>query len=616
MKVNVLTLQHLIEKNIQYRIPLYQRPYVWNEDEQWQYLWEDILRTAEALIAKKSATDHFMGPTVHEIVTVPPGKQPVRLVIDGQQRLTTLQLITKACQNIAGRYGFSQYEDAFSRMAFNDHPLNESQDDGFKVLPTNADRETFRLLMEAQTPEEVLSSMGLKKNAVSTGKAISDAYIYFYRKIHDWICEDDEPENRLSVLHGVISGKLVMVVIELGTEDDAQMIFETMNARGVPLLAADLVKNSILNELDRAGANLENVYRKYWKNFDEDTEFWRKEVGRGHARKPRLELLIQHAISLISEQEVTPSDLYLSYKKYVESPDAMPAMDRLKRFKSIGLIYRRLIEGVADFRFETFLYRLDAMDTGTAYPFLISLIESHQGETELHNEVVKRVESFLVRRMICRLNTRGYNRLFLDLVPLTRLSADKLVTTVERRLLENKGDNERWPDDEEFYSAWMKLHFYSRLTRARVRMILEALEEAERPEKVEDQSCPRNLTIEHLLPQDWEEHWPIPEGAGRAEALIRRENLIHSIGNLTLLSEKLNAAQKNYPWQDFDNNAGRRISGKRSELERQTVLFLNKELASLNDWDEDGIEQRSAELFGVAERIWTYPNSKDENKGS
>ena len=615
MQVNVLTLQNLIDKNIQYRIPLYQRPYVWNEDEQWQYLWEDIVRIAEVLIDGKTVADHFMGPTVHEIVTVPPGKQPVRLVIDGQQRLTTLQLITKACHDLAEQLGLSKYKEAFSRMAFNTHPLNEGQDDVFKVLPTNVDRETFRLLMEVQTPEEVLSSMGFKKSAVSTGKAISDAYIYFHQKICDWIHEDGEPENRLSSLHGVISGKLVMVVIELGTDDDAQMIFETMNARGVPLLAADLVKNSILNELDCEGEDLEKAYRNYWKDFDEDDAFWRQEVGRGHARKPRLELLIQHAISLISEQEVTPSDLYLSYKRYVESDGAGTAMERLERFKSIGLIYKRLIRGVEDLRFKTFLYRLDAMDTGTAYLFLISLLEYHPGEVELHNRIADRVESFLVRRMVCRLNTRGYSRLFLDLVPLTRGSTDELVAAVERRLLENKGDNERWPDDAEFCSKWMELHFYSRLTRARVRMILEALEEAKRSEKSEDQSCPRDLTIEHLLPQAWEEHWPIPEGPDRAEAQIRRENLIHSIGNLTLLSEKLNAAQKNYPWHDFLNTTEGKILSKRSELNKYTVLSLNKELEDLDKWDEDSIKRRSADLFCVAKQIWVYPNSGDKKEG-
>ena len=611
MQVNVLTLQNLIQKDIQYRIPLYQRPYVWNEDEQWQYLWEDIVRLAEVLIDGQSVADHFMGPTVHEIVTVPPGKQPVRLVIDGQQRLTTLQLITKACHDLAEQLGFSKYKEAFSRMTFNTHPLNEGQDDGFKVLPTNVDRETFRLLMEVQTPEEVLSSMGFKKSAISTGKAISDAYIYFHQKICDWIHEDGEPENRLSFLHAVISGKLIMVVIELGADDDAQMIFETMNARGVPLLAADLVKNSILNELDREGADLGEAYRNYWKDFDEDDAFWRQDVGRGHARKPRLELFIQYAISLMSEREVTPSDLYLSYKKYVGSGRAGTAAERLNRFKSLGLIYKRLIQGVEDLRFKTFLYRLDAMGTGTAYPFLISLLESHPGETELHNRVASCVESFLVRRMVCRLSTRGYNRLFLDLIPLTSWDADELVEIVEIRLLENKGDNERWPDDTEFRSAWTNLFFYSRLPRARVRMILEALEEAKRSKKSEDQSCPRDLTIEHLLPQAWEEHWPISAGPDRAEAQIRRENLIHSIGNLTLLSKKLNASQKNYPWCDFTNKEGQKIPGKRSELERQTVLFFNKELTNLDKWDEDDIEQRSADLFRVANQIWAYPNSGD-----
>ena len=607
MRVNDLKLQDLFDTDVQYRIPLYQRPYVWNEDEQWRYLWEDISRIAEAMISGKPATDHFMGATVREIVPVLPGKQPVYLVIDGQQRLTTLHLITKACQDIAQQYGISRYEKAFSDMAFNDHALNESQDDKYTVLPTNADRKTFRLLMRAQTPEQVLSSLGLRKSAVSTRRNISDAYIYFYRKIYDWIREDTEPETLLSVLHGVISGKLAMVVIELGKEDDAQMIFETMNARGEPLLAADLIKNSILSELEHAGEPLEEIYQNYWKGFDEDTQFWRKKVGRGHAQKPRLELMIQHAISLISEQVVTPSDLYLSYKKYIESDGAMAAMDRLERFQKIGSIFRLLIDNVGDCRFTTFLYRLDAMNTGTAFPFLISLLEHHPGENGLHNEVVRHIESFLVRRMICRLNTRGYNYLFLDLVPLTHRSADELVTAVEKRLLENEGDNERWPNDEEFYEAWRKLPFYSRLTRARVRMILEALEEEKIPVEAASQSCPTNLTIEHLLPQHWEEYWPIPDGIGHAEARIRRDKLVHSIGNLTLLTNKLNARQKNYPWQDFINYAGKETPGKRSELKRKTVLFLNEELKDLDDWDEDAIERRRDELFCVAKRVWTFP---------
>ena len=535
MQVGTLSIQHLFEKDVIYHVPLYQRPYVWKEEEQWQPLWEDLRRIAELLIAGKQPRAHFLGASVQDRPPVPPGQIETRLLIDGQQRLTTIQLFLKAFKDaIAGaedkRYGF-----AIEKLIGNNHPLSTKPFEKFKVWPTNADRADFQRVLETSGREGLVKDYGARFNAKSIQRNIPDAYLFFHRTITEWL---DEPEGgtkegKIAALYSAIRDSVRLVVIDLDEKDDAQLIFETLNARGTPLLAADLVKNSLLNELQSMGQNAETAYQTYWQHFDEGSDFWRAEVGRGNAKRARIETFLQHVLALMTGQEISAGHLYTAYRDFAADGKAGSAIDQLKDFLKYGRIYRKLQEGCGNQRARLFLERLNAMDVGTAYPFLLKLFDILGNDDEKLVQVIQDIELFLVRRMVCRLSTRGYNRVFLSLVGALDATPKDIAARVRQQLARGLAEFERWPDDAEFATAWRGNALYENLTRPRLRLVLEALEFGMRSEFAETLVVPKNLTVEHVLPQSWEDHWPLLDGPG---ALERRNRLLHTIGNLTLVN--------------------------------------------------------------------------------
>ncbi len=236
------------------------------------------------------------------------------------------------------------------------------------------------------------------------------------------------------------------------------------------------------------------------------------------------------------------------------------------------------------------------MEIGTAYPFLLELIARLGAEEARIVAVLGDVESLLVRRMVCRLSTRGYNRLFLDLVSTLHHASSDVEGALRAKILSATAEYDRWPDDSEFRSAWTTNALYENLTRPRLRLLLEALEAALRSEFAETSNVPRWLTVEHILPRSWSTHWPLPEGPSPIEAQLKRQSALHTIGNLTLLNQKLNPFVSNGSWV-----------GKRQALAEHSVLKLNRDLCEHEVWDEIAIRERSARLFELALECWPRP---------
>lgn len=388
------------------------------------------------------------------------------------------------------------------------------------------------------------------------------------------------------------------MVIDLDDKDDAQAIFETLNARGAPLLSADLVKNFLLGQLEPEAA--EEAYRKYWQAFDSDGAFWRELIGRGHAQRARIETFLQHALTLMTGEVVSAGHLYNAFRDFADRPDAGSATEILSRIRRLGDIFRRLQEPQQDRRTSDFFYRLHVLDVATAWPFILALYERYEGEPDILSEMLIMLEAYLVRRMVCRLSTRGYNNIFGKLTGLIVAGGDAALQDIRQALLEGTAEVDRFPRDKEFEDAWTNNKLYENLTRPRLRFILEAMEEAQRTAFAEDSRVPRNLTVEHVMPQGWREHWQLPEGVAADD----RDQLVHTIGNLTLLNGKFNPYQSNRPWID-----GREPeSGKRANLDQHTVLFMNRELCNHAIWDESQIRHRARKLFGFARTIWPCPD--------
>lgn len=594
--------------------PLFQRPYVWKRAEQWEPLWNDIRGLAERLIACNEQEDadevkpHFLGAVVLDQFRVPTGKPDARSIIDGQQRLTTVQLFLAAFRdNVVGYDKFDRQVRRLNRLIYNDDVAEEQ--DRFKVWPTNIDRAAYRAVMTTDDPDALDQSM--EQNGIHRHSLIARAYNFYHKRIKDWLDESENDEAlllRIECLTNAVREKIRIVVIDMDVQDDAQAIFETLNARGTPLLPSDLVKNYLFHKAQEEKADLQELHNKYWVEFEEADEFWRGMFGVGHAKRPRIDLFFQHYLTLQKDDEVSVGAVFGEFRSFAD--DVKKAVDwHLKNLRNYGQHFKRFMEADGDDREGVFFRRLAVMQFTTVYPFLLGLYQATDGNsvsTEERINVLISLESFLVRRMICRLSTRGYNRLFLDM--LKELNKEKSFTkeAVDTFLLEQTADSGRWPDEKEFEKAWLSVQIYPAITRPRLKMLLLSIDEGMHSSKTEPYSLAgaRGLTVEHLLPQHWGTHWPLePEAEESAHDFIarreRRDSLLQTFGNLSILTESLNPAVSNGSF-----------GAKKKAILKHSAMNLNRFLQEQESWDEDAILLRGKEVFGVATRLWPHPGTQ------
>ena len=252
---------------------------------------------------------------------------------------------------------------------------------------------------------------------------------------------------------------------------------------------------------------------------------------------------------------------------------------------------------------KSFYYHVDIMQARVVTPVLLLLLSA---EAEARIRALSALESFLVRRMICRQTTKDYNRLVLELASRLRESGlDKADAVTAGFLKEQTAYAREWPSDEAVADALESSPLYRLLTRGRLRLVLEGVERRLRSSgKSEQTTVEPNLTIEHLMPVGWsEEKWPLPESVDRDVATYQRNTLIHSIGNLTLVTQKLNSSMSNDPW-----------TSKRDELQEHSVLLLNNEFLSQPSWNEETIRSRSRRIAKLVSERWPGPASEEWNE--
>ena len=594
MDVNIVNLQKLFAQPVRYVIPLFQRPYVWNQDNQWEPLWEDVQNTAEhylqRLKGQSNATNtpaHFLGAVVMQQQPVPVPMLMTRLVVDGQQRLTTTQLLLDAVQETFEERGHVSAAKRLQLLVLNQEEFRDDHPDhAFKVWPTLADQESFRTTMHNHlTSEDYESSL------------IVEAHKFFKLQVGQWLdAQEQEQEQAAAALEFAVTQLLELVVIDLSISDDPHVIFETLNARGTPLLESDLMKNMILYEAGQHGlTNGEPSGSGFWDFAD---VWWRQDVQQGRLVRPRIDVFLNYWLVLRTRDEVKANDVFSTFRNYYRNGSQTIA-EAASDIRSISKHYETL-ERALDPAIETFLYRKDVMQAGVLTPVLLWLMSNPVPQAQLKKGLLA-MESHQLRRMVCRISTMGNNRLFISLLEfLEKAGPDTAGDTIVDYLAGQTSTVGHWPTDEELERAFSNLALFRLLTRGRLRMVLEGIEEGLRTDKSESSKPPRNLTIEHVLPQGWREHWPLPSEISNEDetkrTASRRDTVLHSIGNLTLVNFRLNASLSNAKW-----------SNKRGTLKEHSVLFLNKMLEDAPDvWDEVAIENRSIELCGVAKKVWPH----------
>jgi hypothetical protein len=612
MKATPLSPAEIFGNQIRYVVPLFQRPYVWDEEKQWAPLWDDVARVAETVLetpvpayGPRLVPPHFLGAVVVDQHHTGVNYIGVRGIVDGQQRMTTLQLLMDATQAVVAEHGDPQDAQALEVLVLNPAQLSPNKDERFKVWPTDRDQAAFRVAMDdgASVPADLKDSL------------IVQAHEYFTAQVREWAHVTDDPDvvrARLNALTVALRDFLKVVVIDLEPGDNAQVIFETLNHRGTPLLAADLVKNLVFQSAQAQGLDIQHLYVDSWSTLDSD--YWRQDVAQGRLYRPRIDVFMQYWLTMRRLKEVATDRVFVEFRDYLTSP-AAPSLPQLVGDLVLDAkVFAGLDKHSSDSVVGQFHYRiLKALDSAAVTPFLLWLLRYGPEDcpTEQRDKALRAMESWLARRALCRYTAKGVNLLVVDL--LRRLSDAgpvKAGDVTEQFLAAQTADARAWPTDAEVIRALTTQALYKNISRARLRMLLEALEDdlrAANGGKTEHERCPRNLTVEHVLPQSWQTHWPLPDHlADDPVTAIKRDAVVQTLGNLTLVTVALNPAMSNGPWSDQQAQLAGLDKGKRSAL-GQSVLLLNADLTKRENFNEQVIAERGESLARRAVGIWWRP---------
>lgn len=626
MKADAVPLLDLFEKKMRLEVPLFQRQYVWSRERQWEPLWEDISRKfAEFIEGRSDGPVHFLGAMVLDQKQTPATHVERRQVIDGQQRLTTFQIMLAVMRDFCREHGCNELADEFEKYTLNTGKMAEPDIDRFKVWPTQLDRACFLAVMTLRSRKAIEKAYPLIKRRYQRNydprPGIVEAYLFFDGEIREFFLGSGENpplaaevplEERVDEAFRAMKSALQVVAIDLDQGDDPQVIFETLNGRGEPLLPADLLRNYIFLRAGRAGGSPDALYEKYWSGFDDD--FWRAEVRQGRLERPRSDLFIQHFLASRQAVDVPIKHLYVEYRHWIERDRPFSSVEReLAALRDQREDFRRVLtpeRGDPIHAIATFMERFDIR---TAYPLMLHLLALRLDDAAWQ-QLSRALESYLLRRSVVGWSTKAYNRVFLTLVKNLRKQAPEAVPeAVEESLGALAGETSAWPTDEQFGKAWMNGSAYRELNRAKLTHILARLSATYQTNKTEELAIDSELTVEHIMPQSWRADWPLPDGSKgmsweelvdaeaddpRAIATRSRERAIHTIGNLTILTQALNSSVSNGPWPE-----------KKPALLQASLLPINLQLGAFDRWDEQAIVQRGQSLLERALRIWPGPHA-------
>ena len=558
MKAAENQLLPFLEGKKQFIIPIYQRTYSWTT-EQCEQLWNDIVRAA----THDEVKGHFVGSIVYiqkglfQVAHI-----PQLLVIDGQQRLTTLSLLLVALARFARESTLPihiSHEDIYDSYLINKHGRDEQR---YKLLLTQSDKDTLIELIDH--PERARPATRIQR--------LIENYLFFEEQIRQ---SNIDPYT----LYIGIS-KLIIVEISLDRDhDNPQLIFESLNSTGMDLSQADLIRNYVLMGLDNDEQT--KLYRSYWYPMEQS---FRQTHGIDEFDRFMRDYLTmkQGAIPNIDK-------VYASFKAYQRSKAEMPIREivaDIYRYAEYFVNMAFLKEEDAEIR--GVLRDINTLQVNVAYPFLLEVYDDYKNQClsrEHFITILKLVESYVFRRAICGISTNGLNKIFATLA--REIDKKHYLESVQSAFL-MKLYGGRFPRDEEFRAAFVVKDVYNFRNR---NYLLRKLENYDRKEKVNVEE----YTIEHILPQN--EQVPIvwQEELGPNWQDIRAKYL-HIIGNLTLTG--YNSELSDRPFQEKRDMEGGF---------KNSPIRLNRSLANLDHWNEEEIRKRAEALADLAVKIWPIP---------
>ena len=549
MKANEANLLKFLQGPKQFLIPIFQRRYSW-EKHHCEQLWRDVLRVGQ----DKSTQSHFLGAIVcmeHGIYSA--STVPELLVIDGQQRLTTLSLLLLAL----GRAIEAQNSKIdITRRKLENYYLFNADEDGeyrYKQRLTRHDNDTLMQLLDN------------KELPADTSHRLEENYRFFEAKLKD--------TDLKAVYEGI--QKLTIVDISLNRDyDNPQLIFESLNFTGIRLSQADLIRNYVLMGQE---SDIQNrLYETYWYPMEQS-------FGTHYAK--RFDLFIRDYLTLKTQQIPNKGKVYESFKRYVadkKHPEALEAI--IKEIVHYSKHYVRIaLLKEEDRELRACLEDIHALGVEVTFPFLLGVYEDYtqkQLEKAEVIEILRLIESYIFRRSILSIETRGLNKIFATLMP--KINKANYLESLKLALAQMHF-SQRYPSDTEFKEKFLVKDVYNLRTR---NYLLRKLENDGRKEpiRVED------YTIEHVMPQRLSEKWQAELGEDWREV---HEKYLHTIGNLTLTG--YNPELSNNTLIDKQLMEGGFLD---------SPLRLNESLREVEQWDKDAIVDRAEKLSEKACKIW------------
>ena len=652
MNTKEISVSGLFETNGQYKIPLFQRHYVWNETHQWEPLWHDILQFNLSQTQEKPS-DHFTGAIVIQHQKTLAGDVPKYDIIDGQQRLTTFQIILCAIRDVCESNRHTKIAGEVCRYIRNQGELL-IDDEQYKLIPTKRDRDSFISLIDGRVDK-------------SRGRIFS-AYSYFHGQIENYV---DTDEGKIHTLFRSILNHFGFVQILIDDGDRPEKIFESLNARGKKLFEFDLLKNNLFLRARKERDDLDDLYEKYWEHFED--AYWDPEVTNDGTS---CDLFLQHFLmAKLGTEKVIPQ--FFTYEReYLKQLEDATVEDEFFELKRYSEVYQEMIDCNEESQIGKRMKFYQTFNLTTLHPFILFVICEVRLSGYQLTRVFDILESYTIRRMLCFRGKGGlkeFNKFFSRLIK--RLQGKFSLDEFIKLLSEETSNTNRYPKDSEirptlhtrfdpnplpFPDDTTIIFPGDRLVRAAleglwtdtagqikrklIRYILYRIElmKREQDKFTENLSFEDNLTtLEHIMPEAWKETWSLPVAAGvvrydtnthrvyvnreeQSECMlyielftngsnsessrasltdqsyedvynlaVARDDLLQSIGNLTLVTRELNGKLGN-----------RTFPQKEKALSKHSSLKLNSEICQQEMWDVNEIHKRADKLIADVFEIW------------
>lgn len=592
-----VTVHELFSGRLQFKIPVYQRHYVWNKEEQWEPLWQDIIEKNEEnarVEVYQDANPHFFGAIVTYQTDRRAGDVQVYDIIDGQQRLTTLQIVLCSICNVCHSAKLDDLADQAQEYIANSGLLKDrirttqfrKPNEKYKIVPTEVDKQSFCALIDGDDD--------------NVRGRIKEANIYFEEQIREYMnhykSEIDrlhDPRGRMTFLLDTVLQYFKLVQITVNAHANTGRIFESINARGRTINEFDLLRNSIFLNAKFSGENVDDkeLHKDYWLHFEDN--FWIKELDDNYGNILEAERFLQYFLmAKLKKEKVIYQDLFYTYDRIYRAKLRKDQNFRTELFElqKYSKVYRVMVNCQHDSNEQNSPHSKRRMDLiakrmefykhlsiTQVFPFILFIVNELELTHDELDKVFDTLESYMMRRILLKGRRSNYSKLFvqaLNSIGETKAVSDKLMV-----YLSTLGDNEKCPNDDDIrrlLSQCGNSNFDRTITRYilyRIELFKEGSDDVLRNKL----NFNNRLTIEHVLPKSRDGH-----------TSEEKDLVIRSIGNLTLVTNEWN---NDLADKDFDE--------KRKLLWKNVDLRITQEIVEKEDWGSKEIREREKLLWQI-----------------